>query len=100
LLAFELTLQKVDPSVALGYKDVDINIANVPMTWLMEPFRPGPSQKWSRTNQHPSHPKSSVGSTANVFAHFVYATSFRTISIADIQSTCLSMNYFAVVHSV
>jgi hypothetical protein len=48
---------------------------------------------------HPSHPKSAVGSTANVFAHFVYATSFGTIAIADIQSTCLSINYFAVVHS-
>jgi hypothetical protein len=99
LLAFELTPQKVDPSVVLGYKDIDIDIADVPMTWLMEPFRPRPSQKWSGTNQHPSHPKSSVGSTVNAFAHFVYATSFGTIAVADIQSTCLFINYIAVVHS-
>ncbi|KAJ7349830.1 hypothetical protein DFH08DRAFT_807169 [Mycena albidolilacea] len=101
LLAFELTPQKVDPSVVSGYKDVDINITDVPMTWLMESFyttkepifgllhyaefsHPGP-QKWSGTNQHPSHPKSSVGSTANAFTHFVYATSFGTIAIANIQ---------------
>ncbi|KAJ7789892.1 hypothetical protein B0H14DRAFT_3502355 [Mycena olivaceomarginata] len=70
LLAFELTPQKVDPSVASGYKDVDINIADVPMTWLMEPFRPGPSQN-----------------TVNAFAHFVYATSFGTIAVADIQTS-------------
>jgi hypothetical protein len=99
LLASELTPQKVDLNVASGYKDVDINIADVPMTWLMEPFRPGPSQKWSGTNQHPSHPKSAVGSTANAFAHFVYATSFGTIAVTDIQSMCLSINYFTVVHS-
>ncbi|KAJ7109057.1 kinase-like domain-containing protein, partial [Mycena crocata] len=85
-LAFELTPQKIDPSVASGYKDVDIDIADVPVTWLMEPFRPGSSQKWSRTNQHPSHPKSAVGSTANAFAHFVYAT-FGTIAVADIQTS-------------
>ncbi|KAJ7896422.1 hypothetical protein B0H14DRAFT_2558320 [Mycena olivaceomarginata] len=70
LLAFKLTPQKVDPSVV-----------------SMEPFCPGPSQKWSRTNQHPSHPKSLVASTANVFMHFVYATSFGAITVADIQRT-------------
>jgi hypothetical protein len=82
LLAFKLTPQKVDPSVV-----------------SMEPFCPGPSQKWIRTNQHPSHPKSLVASTANVFVHFVYATSFGVITVTDIQSTCLSINYFVVVHS-
>ncbi|KAJ7688107.1 hypothetical protein B0H17DRAFT_1135763 [Mycena rosella] len=88
LLAFELTPQKTHPSVASGYKDVDVDIAGVPMTWLMEPFRPGPSQKWSGTHQHPSHSKSAVGSTAYVFAHFVYATSFGTIAVAVIQTSC------------
>ncbi|KAJ7360770.1 hypothetical protein DFH08DRAFT_951423 [Mycena albidolilacea] len=88
LLIFELTPQKVDPSVMLGYQDVDINIADVPMTWLMELFCPRPSQKWSRINQHPSHPKSSVGSTANAFTHFVYTTSFGTIAVANIQTLC------------
>ncbi|KAJ7183903.1 hypothetical protein C8R46DRAFT_1186763 [Mycena filopes] len=87
LLAFEITPQKTDASVASGYKDIDIVIADVPMTWLMEPFRPGASNKWSGTNQHPSHPDSAVGSTANAFAHFVYATSFGTIAVADIQTS-------------
>ncbi|KAJ7790816.1 hypothetical protein B0H14DRAFT_2625639 [Mycena olivaceomarginata] len=71
LLAFKLTPQKVDLSVV-----------------SMEPFCPGPSQKWSRTNQHPSHPKSLVASTANVFVHFVYATSFGAITVADYPKVC------------
>ncbi|KAJ7667018.1 hypothetical protein B0H17DRAFT_1210511 [Mycena rosella] len=87
LLAFKLTPKETDPSVASGYKDIDIDIADVPMIWLMEPFRPGPCQKWSGTNQHPSHSKSAVGSTANAFAHFVYATSFGTIAVTDIQTS-------------
>ncbi|KAJ7759979.1 kinase-like domain-containing protein, partial [Mycena metata] len=87
LLAFELTPREKDPSVASGYKDVDIDIVDVPMTWLMEPFRPRESVKWSGTNQHPSHANSAVGSTVNAFAHFVYATSFGMIGVADIQTS-------------
>ncbi|KAJ7641567.1 hypothetical protein FB45DRAFT_1022309 [Roridomyces roridus] len=87
LIAFEMTPQDKDPSTACGYRDYDITLEDTPMVWLMEPFRPGNSEKWSGTNQHPSHTDSALGSTINAFAHFVYEASFGTIAVADIQTS-------------
>ncbi|KAJ7363724.1 kinase-like domain-containing protein [Mycena albidolilacea] len=76
------------PSEASGYTAADVtDIADIPVTWLLEPFRPNHPEKWSGTNQHPSHHKNKLGSTLTAFAHFVFLTSLRTIVLADIQ-TC------------
>ncbi|KAJ7053015.1 kinase-like domain-containing protein, partial [Mycena amicta] len=75
------------PSVPSGYSAADLAEADCPMVWLMEPFRPGNTQKSSGTNQHPTHRENKLGNTLNAFAHFVYLHSYKTIVLADIQST-------------
>ncbi|KAJ7821760.1 kinase-like domain-containing protein [Mycena olivaceomarginata] len=57
------------------------------MAWLIEPFRLGRAEKWSGTNQHPNHFQNKVGNILNSSAHFVYDARFKSIALADIQTT-------------
>ncbi|KAJ7667170.1 hypothetical protein B0H14DRAFT_2260874, partial [Mycena olivaceomarginata] len=83
-VAFEVIPSEGSPSEASGYTAADvIDIADVLVTLLLEPFRPNHPEKWSSTNQHPSHHKNKLGSTLTTFAHFVFLTSLRTIVLAD-----------------
>ncbi|KAF7305547.1 Kinase-like protein [Mycena chlorophos] len=83
----EVTKANTDPSTACGYSNSDIDTSDVPMVWLKEPFRSGRPEKWSGTNQHPTHHTSKLGNTLNAFAHFVYTQSHKTVVIADLQTT-------------
>ncbi|KAJ6494327.1 kinase-like domain-containing protein, partial [Mycena sanguinolenta] len=58
-----------------------------PMGWLVEPFRLGRAEKWSGTNQHRNHSRNKLGNILNAFAHFVYDASYKSIALADIQTT-------------
>ncbi|KAJ7867106.1 kinase-like domain-containing protein, partial [Mycena leptocephala] len=75
------------PSNASGYSASDIESAECPMVWLIEPFRLGRAEKWSGTNQHPNHSQNKLGNILNSFAHFVYDASYKSIALADIQTT-------------
>ncbi|KAJ7870918.1 kinase-like domain-containing protein, partial [Mycena olivaceomarginata] len=57
------------------------------MAWLVEPFRLGRAEKWSGTNQHPNHFQNKLGNILNSFAHFVYDANYKSIALADIQTT-------------
>ncbi|KAJ7198176.1 hypothetical protein GGX14DRAFT_374497 [Mycena pura] len=55
------------------------------MVWLMEPFRLGRPEKWSGTNEHPNHSQNKLGNVLNVFSHFIYDASYKSVVLADIQ---------------
>ncbi|KAJ6495207.1 hypothetical protein C8R45DRAFT_824208, partial [Mycena sanguinolenta] len=85
-LVLEVTKQDEAPSTASGYSLSEVESAECPMVWLVEPFRLGRAEKWSRTNQHPNHSQNKLGNILNSFAHFVYDANYESIALADIQS--------------
>ncbi|KAJ6483426.1 kinase-like domain-containing protein, partial [Mycena sanguinolenta] len=86
-LVLEVTKQDEAPSTASGYSLSEVESAECPMVWLVEPFRLGRAEKWSRTNQHPNHSQNKLGNILNSFAHFVYDANYESIALADIQTT-------------
>ncbi|KAJ7853061.1 kinase-like domain-containing protein [Mycena olivaceomarginata] len=57
------------------------------MVWLIEPFGLRCAEEWSGTYQHQNHSQNKLGNTLNSFAHFVYNASYKSIALADIQTT-------------
>ncbi|KAF7373980.1 hypothetical protein MSAN_00610800 [Mycena sanguinolenta] len=85
-LVFEVTKEGEAPSTASGYSLSDMESAQCPMVWLVEPFRLGRAEKWSGTNEHPNHSRNKLGNILNAFAHFVHDASYKSTALADIQT--------------
>ncbi|KAF8172961.1 hypothetical protein K438DRAFT_1772392 [Mycena galopus ATCC 62051] len=62
------------PSEASGYSLSEVQGAECPMFWLIEPFRLGCAEKWSGTNQHPNHSQNKLGNILNSILFTMPAT--------------------------
>ncbi|KAF8184633.1 hypothetical protein K438DRAFT_1766320 [Mycena galopus ATCC 62051] len=64
-LVVEVLKEGEAPSEASGYSLSEVQSAECPMFWLIEPFRLGRAEKWSGTNQHPNHSQNKLGNILN-----------------------------------